>query len=156
MTAGRILRTTLFAALASAMAVPIGAQELPAPSPDIASMSPEQLVETREALMRENGGTLRSVGRLTGADAVAAADVILQNFVDFVPLFDQRSQSAANNSAAPLVWEDWAGFVALIEQGQQAALAMRAAAEAGDADAYEGAIETIGGLCGQCHGKYRM
>jgi cytochrome c556 len=156
MTLRRFAVTTLMAAMALA-ATPAGAQDgLPMPNPAIASMTPDQLVETREAAMRENGGLLRSAGNLTGEAAVAAANTILQHFVDFEPLFDQRSQTALNNSALPIVWEDWAGFVALLETGQQAALTMRTAAEAGDAAGYTGAIQTIGGLCGQCHGKYRM
>lgn len=136
---------------------PLHAQDmLPAPDPAIASMTPDELVATREAKMRENGGILRSAAGLTGAAAEEAAGTVLQNFVDFVPLFDQRSQSALNNSTLPLAWEDWAGFVAIFEASQQAALKMKTAAAAGDQAGYSEAVQTIGGQCGQCHGKYRL
>ncbi|MGV3651622.1 MAG: cytochrome c [Devosia sp.] len=156
----RLNRLSLAAAvtiIALGNMVPLHAQDaLPAPDPAIASMSPDELVTTRENKMKENGGILRSAAGLTGAAAEEAATTLLQNYVDFIPLFDQRSQTALTNSTLPIAWEDWAGFSALFEQSQQAALAMKTAAEAGDQGAYTQAVETLGGLCGQCHGKYRL
>jgi cytochrome c556 len=36
-----------------------------------------------------------------------------------------------------------------------AATAMKAAAEAGDADAYGTAVKSVGATCGQCHQQFR-
>ena len=50
--------------------------------PAIATMTAEQKVEAREAAMKDNGAILKSAGGLTGADAEAAADKLIQHFTD--------------------------------------------------------------------------
>ena len=129
------------------------AQEF-APDPAIASMTPEQLVETRQATMMQNGRILRGAASLSGADAVAAADTLIQNFTNLLALYPEGS-IAGDSRALPIIWEEKDAFEALFMQARESAIAMKAAAEAGDAAGFGAGAQAIGGLCGQCHQKYR-
>ena len=145
----------LFAAgtLSLSLIVAATAQDI-AVDPAIAAMTPEQLVDARQAAMKEDGGILRGAKDLSGAEAVAAADTLIRNFTNFPALFAEGS-IVGDSKALPVIWEDWDGFTAIFATALQGAKDMRAAAEAGDAAAYAAALQTIGGTCGQCHQNYR-
>jgi cytochrome c556 len=140
-------------ALAATFALGAIAQDVVA-DPAIAAMSPEQLVEARVAAMKQNGGLLRGAGGLSGADAVAAADTLLQNYTNFKVLFPEGS-AVGSSEALPAIWENEDAFLAIFDQGIAAAQQMKAAAEAGNADAYGAALKALGGTCGQCHQQFR-
>ena len=144
-------------ALAGLLSVNIGAavvaQDLTV-DPAIASMSPEQLVEARQAAMKQNGGIMRGLGNLNGAEAVAATDTLIQNFANFPALFAEGS-IVGDSKALPIIWEEKEAFDAMFAQAVEASQAAKAAAGAGDAAAMGAALQSIGPLCGMCHQKYR-
>ena len=116
--------------------------------------SPEEAVEMRQALMREDGGIMRSAGGLSGAEAVAAATTLRTNYGHIAELFPEGS-IVGDSEALPAIWENWEEFTAIIDTGIAAADDALAAAEAGDAAGYAAALETLGGTCGQCHQQFR-
>ena len=120
----------------------------------VAPTTPEEAVELRQATMKENGGTLRSAGTLTGSEAVAAMQTLLDNYTNMPALFPENSV-VGDSKALPVIWENWEEFTAIIETGRSAAETGLAAAEAGDAAAYGEAVKTIGATCGQCHQQFR-
>jgi cytochrome c556 len=122
--------------------------------PAIASLSPDEAVEARQAAMKENGGVLRGAADLTGAEAAAAADTLIKNFTNLPHLYPENS-IAGESRATPLIWENFEEFTGYFATGLEAATAMKTAAESGDADNYAASIKTIGGLCSQCHDKFR-
>jgi cytochrome c556 len=148
-----------FAALVVAGCAVIGlgagviAQDV-AVDPAIASMSPEELVEARQEAMKEDGGILRGAGGLSGADAVAAADVLIQNFTNFPALFAEGS-IVGDSKALPIIWEEKEAFDAIFAQAVEISTGMKAAAEAGDTAGFAAGAQELGGLCGMCHQKYR-
>lgn len=124
--------------------------------PAIASMTPEEMVAARVAAMKEDGGIMRKAGGLTGQEAVAAADTLIQNFTNLHALFPEGS-NVGNSEALPAIWEgdNYAEFTGYLDTALAGAKDMKAAAEAGDAAAYGAALKTIGGTCGACHQKFR-
>jgi cytochrome c556 len=142
-----------FAAGAMLAGFAAGAVAQDAP-PDYAAMSHEQLVEARQDAMKEDGGLLRGAGKLTGADAVAAADTLIRNYTNLPQMFPEGS-IAGDSKALPAIWQDWEGFTAIFAKGLKGANDMKAAAEAGDAAAYAAALQVVGGTCGECHQKFR-
>lgn len=142
--AGAMLATFAVGAIAQDMAV----------DPAIATMSADQVVAARKAAMKENGGTLKAAGALTGAEASAAADILIKNFTNFPAMFPEGS-IVGDSKALPAIWENKADFDGIFAKDLENAKAMKAAAEAGDADAYGAALKAIGGSCGECHQKYR-
>jgi cytochrome c556 len=116
--------------------------------------SPEEALEMRQAAMRENGATLRSAGNLSGAEAVAAATTLRDNYSHMAEMFPEGS-IVGDSEALPAIWENWEAFVAIIDTGVAAGDAAIAAAEAGDTAAYGAALQTIQGTCGQCHQQFR-
>lgn len=123
------------------------------PDPALSTLTVEQMVAKRQELMKLNGATLKAAGSLTGAEAVAAADTLISNFSSYTVLFPEGS--GAGTDAKPEIWQNYEAFQGLLTQGVVAATAMKAAAEAGDAEAYGASMKTIGGLCGQCHQQFR-
>jgi cytochrome c556 len=123
-------------------------------SPDIEGMSPEQKVERRQEIMKENGGILRNIGTLAAADAAAAADTMIQNFTDLPALFAEGT-IVGDSRALPLIWQEKDAFDAIFADAKEHAAAIKAAAEAGDTAAIGAEAQELGGYCGQCHNKYR-
>lgn len=124
------------------------------PDPALSALSHEEMVSMRQDLMKANGGLLRSAGSLTGADAVAAADTLIVNYTNLSVLFPEGS-AVGDSDALPAIWESYGDFQAIWTSGIEAATAMKAAAEAGDADAYQAANRALGATCGQCHQTFR-
>ncbi|MEQ9634566.1 MAG: cytochrome c [Devosia marina] len=116
--------------------------------------TPEEAVSMRQALMREDGGILRTARDLTGDEAVAAMTTLRDNYSHIPELFPEGS-IVGDTKALPAIWENWEAFTAIVDTGLAAAEAGRAAAEAGDAAGYAGALQTLMGTCGQCHQQFR-
>jgi cytochrome c556 len=140
-------------ALAAGLVAGAAAQDM-AVDPAIAAMTPEQLVEARQAAMKEDGGVLRGAKDLTGSEATAAADVLIKNFTNLPAMFPEGS-IVGDSRALPVIWEEFDAFTAIFGKALQGAKDMRAAAEAGDATAYVAALDVVGGVCGECHQQYR-
>lgn len=116
--------------------------------------TPEEAVTMRQALMREDGGILRSAGSLSGAEAVAAMTTLRDNYSHIPALFPEGS-IVGDSEALPAIWENWEAFTAIVDTGVAAAEAGIVAAEAGDAAGYGAALQTLQGTCGQCHQQFR-
>ena len=143
-------------ALALTLAAVAIAQDTPAVvvDPAIATMTNEQLVEARQAAMKQNGMTLRGAADLSGEQAVAAAASLLQNFTNLPDLFKEGSITD-KSKAQPNIWENWEDFRTRFDNAAEAAKRMLAAAQSGDTAGYTGAIKEIGDSCGSCHMTYR-
>ena len=120
----------------------------------VAPATPEAAVAARLAVMKEDGGMMRQLGSLTGAEAIAGLNTILTNYTHIPDLFPEGS-IVGESKALPAIWDNWGAFVAIVETGKTAAAAGIAAAEAGDAAAYATALQTLGGTCGACHQQFR-
>lgn len=150
-------------AITAAVAIALGAAAFASyaqdititPDPALSSLSVEDMVAKRQELMKTNGGTLKTAGSLTGADAVTAAETLIADFSNLTVLFPEGSDTVKGSEAKPEIWQNFAAFQDLLKQGVVNATAMKAAAEAGDAAAYGASIKTIGGLCGTCHQQFR-
>jgi cytochrome c556 len=116
--------------------------------------SPEEAVAMRKALMREDGGILRSAGGLSGAEAAAAMETLGTNFSHIPDLFPEGS-IVGDSEALPAIWENWEAFTAIVDSGVAAAEAGIAAAETGNSAGYAAALQTLQGTCGQCHQQFR-
>ena len=145
----RKLASFAFAAFVVVGAVTVFAQEAFTPP-----ATPEEAVSMRQALMREDGGILRTARDLTGAEAVAAMTTLRDNYSHIPALFPEGS-IVGDSEALPAIWENWEAFTAIVDTGLTAAEAGLAAAEAGDAAGYAGALQTLMGTCGQCHQQFR-
>ena len=141
-------------AMAIAGLLAVGAVATVAQDAFVAPATPEEAVAARKALMREDGGIMRGLGNLTGAEAVAGLNTILTNYTHIPDLFPEGS-IVGDSKALPAIWENWDAFVAIVDTGKQAATDGIAAVEAGDAAAYAAALQTLGGTCGQCHQQFR-
>lgn len=149
-----VLATGLGAATFAEDAVIDDVPSDPAVAAAIAAMTPDELVKARKDAMRQNGGLLREAGSLTGEQAVAATQTMIDNF-DRLPALFPEGSITPDSKALPVIWEDWANFVAIFNRAEAASREAQTAAQAGDAAAYGAALGKIGAACGECHSKYR-
>lgn len=120
----------------------------------VAPATPEEAFAMRKALMREDGGIMRAAAGLSGPEAVAAMQTVLENYSHIPELFPEGSL-VEDSKALPAIWENWQTFTSIVETGKAAAAAALAAAEAGDAAGYATAFQALGATCGQCHQQFR-
>lgn len=118
------------------------------------TMSAQQAFEVRQQQMRSFGGTMRGLRSAEGDAMVDAANVYVEGFAAIPNLFPEDS-IVDGSHALPAIWEDWDGFIAIVDKGNEAAIAMRIAAEAGDQAAFLEASQALGPLCQECHNTYR-
>jgi cytochrome c556 len=119
-----------------------------------APATPEEAVSLRQDVMRQGGALLRSIGNLTGAEAVTAMTTLRDNYSHLPALFPEGS-NVGDSEALPAIWENWEAFTAIAETGAAAAEAGIAAAEAGDTATYAASAQALMGTCGQCHQQFR-
>ncbi|KQX34296.1 hypothetical protein ASD04_16790 [Devosia sp. Root436] len=141
-------------AMAIAGLLALGAVAAMAQDAFVPPATPEEAVTMRKALMREDGGLMRTLNGLSGAEAAAAVNTVLTNYTHIPALFPEGS-IVGDSKALPAIWENWDAFNAILETGKTAATEAIAAAEAGDATAYATALRALGGTCGQCHQQFR-
>jgi cytochrome c556 len=140
--------------LSMASAFAQGEAVLPVTDPAIATMTPEELVEARQAAMKEDGGILRGAGTLTGADAIAAAETLVKNFTNLPHMFPEDS-IVGDSKALPAIWQNWDTFTGIFAQARVASEAALVAAQANDTAGFQAALQPLGPLCGQCHQQFR-
>ena len=97
-------------------AAKVTAKDLAGPAGD-AARTARWLVDARQNAMREDGKLLRGAGRLTGDDAVKAAETLVTNFTNFPALFPQGS-IVSDSKALPSIWEHWDTFTGLFASVQ--------------------------------------
>ena len=85
---------------------------------------------------------------------VDAIKSYFKNYANFKVMFPEGS-AVGNSEALPAIWENKDAFLAIFDKGITAAQEMKAAAEAGNADAYGAALKALGGTCGECHQQFR-
>ncbi|WP_417309226.1 c-type cytochrome [Devosia sp.] len=155
MPISRFVLTGLAAlALSGVTAISVAQDVTITPDPALESLSVDEMVEKRQQIMKTSGGLLRSAGGLSGDDAVAAAETLIEGFSNLTVLFPEGSNTS-DSRALPAIWEDWDTFESLLAQGVMTSEEMKTAAADGDSEAYMAAIKAVGGLCGQCHQQFR-
>ena len=151
---GALMSIKTISAMAIAGLLALGAVATVAQDAFTPPATPEEAVTMRKALMREDGGLIRSLNGLSGAEAAAALNIVLTNYTHIPALFPEGS-IVGDSDALPAIWENWETFTGIVETGKAAATDAIAAAEAGDATAYATSLRALGGTCGQCHQQFR-
>jgi len=146
MNVSRIARLLIAGVMMSAVAVPVIAEDM---------LHGDEAIAKRKELMKENGGAMKAASTASGADAVAAAQTLVDNFTALSDLWPEDS-ATGDTKALPTVWSDSEGFMVAMEDSLKASQVLLAAAESGDAEAYGAAMKALGGTCGACHTKYRV
>lgn len=118
-------------------------------------------IQTRQALMRANGGAAKVSGEMMKGNipfnqdvANAALATLAAVSLSYREFFPEGSEAGHNTRAKENIWTDRAGFIAANEKFAEAAAAAVAAKPA-DLDAFKAAFAPIGQNCQSCHETYR-
>ena len=118
--------------------------------------SATDLIAERKANFKANAAAMRAMGGQLGsndfAGVAAGADKIASYAVKMTSYFPEGSRS---EGARDDIWQAFETFTALAQKNQQAALAVKMSAEAGDKAAIQQAIQTLGASCKACHSKFK-
>lgn len=112
------------------------------------------VIVERKQLMKENGKALKAAFSATPQEGVPLAERLVADFQKAPDLFPEGSGSG-DTKALPAIWSAPDGFAAAMQKAQDAAAALLAAAQSGDAQAYTTAARAMGGTCKNCHDTYR-
>lgn len=95
----------------------------------------------------------RGEAAFDAAAAKSAFETIASDMTTFPTLFPEGSDTG-DTKAQPAIWTDRAGFDALAAKLQTAAT--DAATSVTTLEQLQAAVQTVGGVCGECHETYRQ
>ena len=124
-------------------------------------MSADEAIDKRQALMKEQGATWRSVQDKMKAGQVAAvaadAEKLAATARRIPALFPEGSLAPAKSAAKPEIWQKRAEFDAAAKNMETLSLQMRDAAQANNAGQMQALVKDYGRLaCGSCHTPFRV
>jgi cytochrome c556 len=125
-----------------------------------AAVAQSNVVEQRQALMKEMGAQTRPIGAMMRgqepfdlAKVQASLKVLAENPVKFVALFPESSKDAPKTEALPAVWENKAKFESYgSKMSQDAKTAM---ASIKDEASFKTEMPKVLQNCGTCHNEFR-
>jgi cytochrome c556 len=125
-----------------------------------AAIAQSNVVEQRQALMKEMGAQTRPIGAMMRgqepfnlAKVQAGLKVFAENPKKFVTLFPESSKNAEKTEALPTIWENKAKFEAtgnkLSQDAQTAMTAIK------DEASFKAEMPKVLQNCGTCHNEFR-
>ena len=123
-------------------------------------MNADEAITQRQALMKEQGAAMRSIGEKVKAgqiEAIAAdADTLESTAKKITKLFPEGSVNANTSRAKPEIWQKWSEFEGHAKSLQTKAAQLKATAKTGNAQATQQMAAELGKTtCGACHTAFR-
>lgn len=125
-----------------------------------AMMSTADAIDARQALMKEQGKAMQSIGgKVKGGQiqAVASdAEKLVETSKKIASLFPQGSLDPKTSRAKPEIWQKWSEFEGNAKRLEAKATQLAATARTGNAEATRTAVADLGKTtCGACHNAFR-
>ncbi|MCD6071946.1 MAG: hypothetical protein K0S42_2462 [Microvirga sp.] len=125
-----------------------------------AAIAQSNVVEQRQALMKEMGAQTRPIGAMMRgqepfdlAKVQAGLKVFAENPKKFVALFPESSKNAEKTEALPTIWENKAKFDSLGNKMSQDAQAAMTTIK--DEASFKAEMPKVLQNCGACHNEFR-
>lgn len=122
--------------------------------PALASLTDQELVDTRQSIMEQNNKILLGAEILSGTEAETAALTLLQNFTNFPALFREGSL-APGSRALPAIWQPGSQFADFTDEALLVARMMHRGAQTSDSNLYLSAVAAMKRTCDECHQVFR-
>ena len=124
-------------------------------------MKPEEAIESRQKLMKEQGEAWKQIQEKTKAGDVAAvvpeAEKLVQTSKEIPRLFPEGSLDPKKSAAKPEIWAKWSDFESAAKNLQTQSEKLRDTAKTGNAAATQQVVQTFGRqACGTCHTPFRV
>lgn len=125
-----------------------------------AAIAQSNVVEQRQALMKEMGAQTRPIGAMMRgqesfdlAKVQAGLKVFAENSTKFITLFPDSSKNAEKSDALPSIWENKAKFESIGTKMSQDAQTALAAIK--DEASFKAEMPKVLQNCGACHNEFR-
>jgi cytochrome c556 len=124
------------------------------------TVSRDEAIRERQALMKEQGAAMRSIQDKLKAGQVQAVAVDAEKLVvtarRITPLFPAGSLDPQTSRAKPEIWQKWSDFEGYARALETKAAQLAATSRQGDAQAASAAAADLGKTtCGACHNAFR-
>ena len=130
-------------------------------SGSFAADEPENVIKYRRNVMKAIGANIANIamvvkGEVTYSGNVAFNARSIHDGLGLIESLFPEGTGTGETNALAKIWEDNADFHKIRKEAIDAAGAMAAAAESGDADQIREALGALGKACGNCHKPYRV
>jgi cytochrome c556 len=124
------------------------------------AMKPEEAIDARIKLMKQQGAAMRSINDKLKAgqvQAVATDAETLRTTAKQIPaLFPKDSLNPQVSRAKPEIWQKWSDFEANAKLLESQAVKLADTAKSGNAQATDAVAKDLGRqTCGACHNAFR-
>jgi cytochrome c556 len=125
------------------------------------AMSPDEAIEARKKLMKEQGAAWKNIQDKTKAgqvkELVPDAEKLRSTSKEIPSLFPEGSLNPDKSAAKPEIWQKRPEFDAAAKNLETWATKLRDAASTGNADATGAIVKDFGRqACGTCHQPFRV
>jgi cytochrome c556 len=125
----------------------------------VAAWAADNVIETRQAGMKEMGKSLKAIKGIidangNAADVVAPAQKIVE-VAGAIPSLFPKGSDQGKTGALPHIWEDWDGFTKHADDLKAEATMLVSAAQSGDLATVRPQFEKTAKMCGACHKENR-
>jgi len=123
-------------------------------------MSTADAIDARQALMKEQGKAMQSIGGKVKAGQIQAvasdAEKLAETSKKIAGLFPDGSLDPKTSRAKPEIWQKWSEFEGNAKRLEEKATQLASTARTGNADATRAAVGDLGKTtCGACHNAFR-
>jgi cytochrome c556 len=125
------------------------------------TLTADQAIEKRKALMKEQGGAWRNIQDKAKAGQVAAivsdAEKLAMTSKEIPTLFPEGSLAPEKSAAKPEIWQRRAEFDAAAKNLESWSVRLRDAAKANNTEQTQAIVKDFGRqACGTCHQPFRV
>jgi cytochrome c556 len=125
------------------------------------TLTADQAIEKRKALMKEQGAAWRSIQDKAKAGQVAAiasdAEKLAATSKEIPGLFPEGSLAPDKSAAKPEIWQRRAEFDAAAKNLETWSMKLRSTAQTGNAEETQAIVKDFGRqACGTCHQPFRV
>ena len=125
----------------------------------VTAWAADNVIETRQAGMKEMGKSLKAIKGIidangNAADVVAPANKIA-DVAGAIPTLFPKGSDQGKTGALPAIWENWDKFAKDAENLKNEATMLASAGGSGDLATVRAQFEKTAKMCGACHKDFR-
>ncbi len=125
----------------------------------VAAWAADDIIQTRQADMKEMGKSLKAIKGIidaegNAADVVAPANKIVE-VAGLIPSLFPKGSDQGKTAALPAIWENWDEFTKHADDLKTEATMLASAGQSGDLATVRAQFKETADMCGACHKDFK-
>lgn len=125
----------------------------------VTAWAADNVIETRQANMKEMGKSLKAIKGIIDAEGDAAEVVAPANKIvevaGLIPSLFPQGSDQGKTGALPAIWENWNSFTKHADDLKNAATMLVSAGQSGDLATVRAQFKETADMCGACHKQFK-